>query len=283
MAALLEPEVDLWVRCLNDAMEGWGTDENSLTALVCTIPERLRIPIFKKYYEKTGKGLLEHIESDTSFSYKKARKLPNISKLFSVASAPLLKSLVAQCHTKDTVSEQAWDQGLLGSVRLKRVLHETWAPLLFLMEVSHETLSTRALIRSCVLACMMLCSFLDIFVAGARETSHRTFRALGHWQAQGIRHTLQNVELLVFLKARCKNICTKSSDPKKVTLTSQVQHFVLLKGLLKTSKSAFCEVVVCGSRMLTSFCLCAVSYSDHLFVAGANILLKTKSQNRVPH
>ena len=74
MKALLEPEVDLWVRCLNDAMEGWGTDENSLTALVCTIPERLRIPIFKKYYEKTGKGLLEHIESDTSFSYKKARQ-----------------------------------------------------------------------------------------------------------------------------------------------------------------------------------------------------------------
>ena len=74
MKALLEPEVDLWVRCLNDAMEGWGTDENSLTALVCTIPERLRIPIFKKYYEKTGKGLLEHSESDTSFSYKKARQ-----------------------------------------------------------------------------------------------------------------------------------------------------------------------------------------------------------------
>ncbi|CAE7241663.1 Cetn4, partial [Symbiodinium pilosum] len=34
MKALLEPEVDLWVRCLNDAMSGWGTDENSLSALV---------------------------------------------------------------------------------------------------------------------------------------------------------------------------------------------------------------------------------------------------------
>ena len=34
MMALLEPEVDLWVRCLNDAMRGWGTDENSLSALV---------------------------------------------------------------------------------------------------------------------------------------------------------------------------------------------------------------------------------------------------------
>jgi len=71
MKALLEPEVDLWVRCLNDAMKGWGTDENSLSALVCTIPERLRIPIFLKYYETVGKGLLEHIESETSFSYKK--------------------------------------------------------------------------------------------------------------------------------------------------------------------------------------------------------------------
>mmetsp|Transcript_20598 Transcript_20598/g.37039 ORF Transcript_20598/g.37039 Transcript_20598/m.37039 type:complete len:1111 (+) Transcript_20598:525-3857(+) len=71
MSALLEPEVDLWVRCLNGAMAGFGTDENSLTALVCTIPERLRIPIFEKYYEKHGKGLLEHIESETSFSYKK--------------------------------------------------------------------------------------------------------------------------------------------------------------------------------------------------------------------
>eukprot|EP00931_Biecheleriopsis_adriatica_P005709 TRINITY_DN107194_c0_g1_i1.p1 TRINITY_DN107194_c0_g1~~TRINITY_DN107194_c0_g1_i1.p1 ORF type:complete len:1503 (-),score=410.13 TRINITY_DN107194_c0_g1_i1:97-4557(-) len=69
--ALLEPEVDLWVRCLNDAMRGFGTDENTLTALVCTIPERLRVPIFKTYIEKCGKGLLEHISSETSFSYKK--------------------------------------------------------------------------------------------------------------------------------------------------------------------------------------------------------------------
>lgn len=71
MQALLEDEVDLWVRCLNDAMEGWGTDEWSLTALVCTIPERLRTPIFKKYLEITGKGLLDHIKSETSFSYQK--------------------------------------------------------------------------------------------------------------------------------------------------------------------------------------------------------------------
>ena len=32
MAAMLEPEVELWSRCLNDAMRGLGTDEDSLTA-----------------------------------------------------------------------------------------------------------------------------------------------------------------------------------------------------------------------------------------------------------
>lgn len=71
MKALLEPEVDLWVRCLNDAMQGLGTDENSLSALVCTLPERLRVAIFQQYQETFGKGLLEHIESETSFSYQK--------------------------------------------------------------------------------------------------------------------------------------------------------------------------------------------------------------------
>ncbi|CAE7768150.1 Anxa6 [Symbiodinium sp. CCMP2456] len=71
MKALLEPEVDLWVRCLNDAMQGLGTDENSLSALVCTLPERLRMAIFQQYQETFGKGLLEHIESETSFSYQK--------------------------------------------------------------------------------------------------------------------------------------------------------------------------------------------------------------------
>ena len=47
-----------------------GTDEDTLTALVCTMPERLREPIFAKYAEKYGEGLLEHIGSETSFSYK---------------------------------------------------------------------------------------------------------------------------------------------------------------------------------------------------------------------
>jgi len=71
MKALLEDEADLWSRSLYDAMNGLGTDEDTLTALVCTMPERLRVKIFQRYSEKYGKGLLEHIKSDTSFSYKK--------------------------------------------------------------------------------------------------------------------------------------------------------------------------------------------------------------------
>lgn len=71
MQGLMEEEVELWCRCLNDAMKCWGTDEYSLTVLVCTMPDRLRNAIFAKYFEKYGKGLLEHIESETSGSYKK--------------------------------------------------------------------------------------------------------------------------------------------------------------------------------------------------------------------
>jgi len=65
MKALLEAEVDLWVRCLDDAMRGWGTDEGSLTALICTMPERLRFDIFEGYFKKTGNHLLTAIKSDT--------------------------------------------------------------------------------------------------------------------------------------------------------------------------------------------------------------------------
>merc|ERR1740130_926435 len=71
MRALMEDEVELWTRCLNDAMKCWGTDEDSLTYLVCTIPERIRPEIFRTYNERFGKGLLEHIESETSGNYKK--------------------------------------------------------------------------------------------------------------------------------------------------------------------------------------------------------------------
>eukprot|EP00929_Paragymnodinium_shiwhaense_P059989 TRINITY_DN2_c0_g1_i1.p1 TRINITY_DN2_c0_g1~~TRINITY_DN2_c0_g1_i1.p1 ORF type:complete len:1368 (+),score=446.78 TRINITY_DN2_c0_g1_i1:80-4183(+) len=71
MKGLMMDEVELWATALNDAMRGWGTDEGTLTALVCTIPEHLRTKIYKKYYEKYEKGLLEHIESETSSSYKK--------------------------------------------------------------------------------------------------------------------------------------------------------------------------------------------------------------------
>ena len=34
-------KVELYVKGLWDAMHGWGTDEYTLTALVCTLPENL--------------------------------------------------------------------------------------------------------------------------------------------------------------------------------------------------------------------------------------------------
>lgn len=71
LMGLLEPEPELWARALNDAMRGLGTDEDTLTALVCTMPDRLREPIFQVYRDKYGKELIDHIESETSFSYKK--------------------------------------------------------------------------------------------------------------------------------------------------------------------------------------------------------------------
>ncbi|CAE8599966.1 unnamed protein product [Polarella glacialis] len=71
MRALMESEVDLWTRCLNDAMRGLGTDEDSLTALVCTMPDRLRDQILARYQQRYGQTLLDHITSETSFSYKK--------------------------------------------------------------------------------------------------------------------------------------------------------------------------------------------------------------------
>merc|ERR1719171_2528513 len=72
MLRLCQMPVDLYVVGLNDAMAGLGTDESSLTALVCTIPENMYEVIHKTYQEKYDKTLLSHIESDTSFAYKKA-------------------------------------------------------------------------------------------------------------------------------------------------------------------------------------------------------------------
>jgi hypothetical protein len=64
--------VELYVDGLHDAMDGIGTDETTLTALVCTIPENMYGDIHKLYAEKYGKSLLALIESETSFGYKKA-------------------------------------------------------------------------------------------------------------------------------------------------------------------------------------------------------------------
>jgi len=71
MKQLLVDPVDLWCQALQDAMDGLGTDEDTLTALVCTIPEEFRDSIHQRYKERKGQSLLAHIKSETSFNYQK--------------------------------------------------------------------------------------------------------------------------------------------------------------------------------------------------------------------
>eukprot|EP00928_Gymnodinium_smaydae_P024001 TRINITY_DN19572_c1_g2_i1.p1 TRINITY_DN19572_c1_g2~~TRINITY_DN19572_c1_g2_i1.p1 ORF type:complete len:1389 (+),score=288.69 TRINITY_DN19572_c1_g2_i1:35-4201(+) len=71
MTQLLADPVSLWCQALQDAMDGWGTDEDTLTALVCTIPEELHEDITRMYLDRKGKTLLDHIQSETSSTYKK--------------------------------------------------------------------------------------------------------------------------------------------------------------------------------------------------------------------
>ncbi|CAJ1337877.1 unnamed protein product [Effrenium voratum] len=66
--------VELYVRGLWDAMNGIGTDEYTLTALVCTLPKNLYDEIHGLYEKTHQKKLVDHIESETSFSYKKVLK-----------------------------------------------------------------------------------------------------------------------------------------------------------------------------------------------------------------
>jgi len=71
MKALFADEVSLWTKALIDSVKGLGTDENSLMALVCTIPQRIRDPICAKFEEEYGQSLVNAIESETSFNFKK--------------------------------------------------------------------------------------------------------------------------------------------------------------------------------------------------------------------
>ena len=56
MLSLLDMPVARYVKGLNDAMAGIGTDEYSLTGLVCTMPENLYGDIHKMYEEKIGRA-----------------------------------------------------------------------------------------------------------------------------------------------------------------------------------------------------------------------------------
>jgi len=79
MTALMSDEARLWTIALNDAMNGWGTDENTLLTLVCTMPERLRNSIFKLTWEMYQKNLLDRIKAECSGNFKKVMVYQSMS------------------------------------------------------------------------------------------------------------------------------------------------------------------------------------------------------------
>jgi len=87
MRQLLADPVELWCQALQDAMDGLGTDEDTLTALVCTIPDEFRADIHHMYKERKGTSLLAHIESETSFNYKKVLLMQATDPIFARAEA----------------------------------------------------------------------------------------------------------------------------------------------------------------------------------------------------
>lgn len=137
MLGLIEPEHELWARAFNDAMRGLGTDEDTLTALVCTMPARLRLPIFKTYVDKYGKELLDHIDSETSFSYKKVLMFQAMSpehcraKILNDAMAGLgtsedqLIRVISQCDIGERRAVKEVYQNVYGRDLVDHVRSET--------------------------------------------------------------------------------------------------------------------------------------------------------------
>ena len=71
MESLLDMPIERYDKGLYDAMNGCGTDEFTLTGLVCTLPPNLYGDIHPLYEQKHERTLVDHIESETSFCYKK--------------------------------------------------------------------------------------------------------------------------------------------------------------------------------------------------------------------
>lgn len=87
LRALLDMPVERRCKALSDAMVGWGTDEYTLTAVICTIPENTTKDVLSTYNKMYGRSLLEHVESETSFNYKKALVCQTMAKSASRARA----------------------------------------------------------------------------------------------------------------------------------------------------------------------------------------------------
>jgi hypothetical protein len=64
MTSLLEMPLDLRVKALHDAMEGWGTDEGKLIRVLCALPKKQLRRVNEIYQEKNGQTLREMTDSE---------------------------------------------------------------------------------------------------------------------------------------------------------------------------------------------------------------------------
>ena len=88
MQRLVELPLSIRVTAIHDAIAGWGTDEFTLTGLICTIPPNMHDDVQKEYKERYGKDLVEAIGAEwINSKYAKLLKLACRSKIDSRCEA----------------------------------------------------------------------------------------------------------------------------------------------------------------------------------------------------
>jgi hypothetical protein len=88
MQRLVELPLSIRVTGIHDAITGWGTDEFTLTGLICTIPPNMHDDVQKEYKERYEKDLVEAIGAEwINSKYAKLLKLACMSKIDSRCEA----------------------------------------------------------------------------------------------------------------------------------------------------------------------------------------------------
>ena len=71
MIALFKDPIEYDAECINNAMKGAGTDENTLIEIIASRPNWLMQKIKKKYQELYNKELIDDVKNDTSGDFQK--------------------------------------------------------------------------------------------------------------------------------------------------------------------------------------------------------------------